>query len=299
MLNLDFGNDDDVPMHDAPLERQASVAAREGELLVNAFESSVSVPPEKAVAALHADGVAAVDSVIDGTTATSLRDHVNELLAQCLDRDDPDATGSDGGEALLGAIMCRRNRWDVKLSLDDPIVDTALTQTLAALGRPLAKLLGAGCQLFELGALAVDEGAPRQPVHPDTPHTRRRSVVTCLVALQDVELSMGPTHFLPRTHTERDRAAQWGADPADDEDVAEVLADSACRIPLPRRGDAVLFDARTLHCGSAHTRKHGPRRILFYCSFRARFACNHWCARQPAHTNSYFPRISSCMCMCL
>ena len=42
MLNLDFDQQDDVPMHDAPLERQVSVAAAEGRLLVNAFEGSSS-----------------------------------------------------------------------------------------------------------------------------------------------------------------------------------------------------------------------------------------------------------------
>ena len=48
------------------------------------------------------------------------------------------------------------------------------------------------------------------------------TLLTVFVALQDVAPSMGPTHFLPRTHTQRARLALWGTDPADDEEVAEL-----------------------------------------------------------------------------
>ena len=272
-LSLDF-DDDDVPMHDAPLERQASVAASEGKLLVNAFEGSVPVPPPRIQHAMRAEGVVAVDNVLDAATADELRTHVNARLTREL-LQDQDATNADG-ERLLGQIMCRSHRWDLKLDLADPVVNTAVEQMLASFGGSLVSLLGHGARLFELGALAVDEGAPRQPVHPDTPFSSAISVVTVLVALQDVALDMGPTHFIPRTHTERARAAQWGYDPTDDEEVAELLTASACRIPLPRKGDAVAFDARTLHCGSAHTAKHGSRRILLYCSFMRRRGCKDW-----------------------
>ena len=265
MLLLDFDGDT-VPMHDAPLERQAAVAEAEGRLLVNAFEGQPPLPASHLASGLRADGVAAVDHVLDGTTATQLRNHVNERLARSLD---VDHGATHDGEQLLGMIMCREKRWDLKLDLAEPIVAEAFSRLLSAIGSPLVSLLGSGACLFELGALIVDEGAPRQPVHPDTPYSTRISVVSCVVALQDVSLDMGPTHFLPRTHTERSRAALWGSDPADDEEVAELLETSACRIPLPRCGDAVLFDARTLHCGSAHTRRGGPRRVLFYCSFRS------------------------------
>ena len=162
--------------------------------------------------------------------------------------------------------MCRSRRYD----LDEPAVAAALSQLLGALGRPLVSLLGRGAQLFELGALIADAGAPRQPLHPDTPFSARLRVATCTVALQDVAMTQGPTNYLPRTHTE---PLDWGSDPTDDEDVAEQLASTPCRIPLPRRGDAVIFDSRCFHCGGAHT--GGPRRVLFYCSFQARGAWRH------------------------
>ena len=62
-------------------------------------------------------------------------------------------------------------------------------------------------ELFELGALVSDPTAPRQPLHPDTPWGKRLSVVTVVVALCDVDLAMGPTLFLPRTHCVQ---ALWG-----------------------------------------------------------------------------------------
>ena len=72
----------DVPMHEAPLERQASVAAAEAELLVNAFEGSVPVPPSKAVAAMRAEGVVQMDGVMNCTTARALRAHVCARLQE-------------------------------------------------------------------------------------------------------------------------------------------------------------------------------------------------------------------------
>ena len=83
MLLLDFDGDT-VPMHDAPLERQAAVAEAEGRLLVNAFEGQPPLPASHLASGLRADGVAAVDHVLDGTTATQLRNHVNERLARSL-----------------------------------------------------------------------------------------------------------------------------------------------------------------------------------------------------------------------
>ena len=155
----------DVPMHEAPLERQASVAAAEAELLVNAFEGSVPVPPSKAVAAMRAEGVVQMDGVMNCTTARALRAHVCARLQEIQSGDE----SPTDCERLLGQIMCRRMRWDLKLDLADAVVSAALEQTLAVLGQPLVSLLGCGARLFELGALAVDAGAPRQPVHPDTP----------------------------------------------------------------------------------------------------------------------------------
>ena len=255
----------DAAINDAPLDAQISVGAHEADLLLEAPREGV--PPvlrQRAAEAIHNDGLCTVDSVVSQSAAWALLTHVNHRLGESLCSDEK------SGEAMLGAILCRQHRHDLKLDLGVPSVHGALTAALAALGTPLTTLLGSGAELFELGALVSDDGAPQQPLHPDVPWHSRLTVVTAVVALQDVDKSMGPTLYLPRTHTERSRAALWGFDPQDDDEIAGMLSQSALRIPLLRAGDCILFDARTMHCGGANT--SGKRRVLFYFSFRRRRA---------------------------
>jgi hypothetical protein len=47
----------------------------------------------------------------------------------------------------------------------------------------------------------------------------------------------------------------------------QLLRASVLRVPLLRSGDALLFDSRVLHFGSAHT-GGAPRRVCFYFSLR-------------------------------
>ena len=251
-------------MHSQSITAQIDVALKEElHLQIAPREGSKPVAVADLAQALRADGVASVEGVIDCATAKELRKHVEKSLGVlCL------RGGDEHEEELLGDVLCRRNRFDVKLNLSEPAVAAAITLTLRKTGTALARVLGLRAKLFELGALVADDGAPRQPLHPDTPWSASASVLTIMIALQDMNIDMGPTHFLPRTHTERLRSALWGGDPETDEEVADVLAGSTCRIPLPRAGDAVVFDARTLHCGSANV--SGKRRVIFYLSFRAR-----------------------------
>ena len=73
-------------------------------------------------------------------------------------------------------------RYDIKLSLQEPAVRSALEEALRAAGPACAHVLGPRPELFELGALVADGGAPRQPVHPDTPWHEAAAVVSCFVA---------------------------------------------------------------------------------------------------------------------
>ena len=106
-----------------------------------------------AARALRTDGLAHVEDVLDGATASALLAHVNRRLDCALAASADAATpqqrsaaiggaAGGGGEALLGAIMCRSRRYDLKLDLDEPAVAAALSQLLGALGRPLVSLLG-------------------------------------------------------------------------------------------------------------------------------------------------------------
>ena len=125
-------------------------------------------------------------------------------------------------------------------------------------------MLGAEPELFELGALVADGGAPRQPIHPDTPWDETAVVVSCFVALQPVEADMGATNFLPRTHAHspsqqaylQGQPSPWGAPrpavapPEGRSTWDDLLQRAPRRVPLLKRGECALFDSRILHCGS-------------------------------------------------
>lgn len=130
-------------------------------------------------------------------------------------------------------------------------------------GAVVARAVGEDATLYELACLVSEKGAPRQPVHPDNPYQDTAPLVTCFVALQDISIDMGPTTFLPRTHTAAAHAAFDASTAARD----ALLGETPARVALLRAGDCALFDSRTLHCGGANTER-GDTRAIFYFSFR-------------------------------
>jgi len=83
-------------------------------------------------------------------------------------------------------------------------------------------------------------------------------IYTCLVALQDIEPDMGPTHVWPATNTVEHHATLWSTNTGDKLFVAE--ADKAFGITRKdmtlKKGDLVMYDSRTMHCGGANTSKN-------------------------------------------
>ena len=75
---------------------------------------------------------------------------------------------------------------------------------------------------------------------------------------------MGPTIFLPRTHTSEAHAL---FDDREGEGHWWLLEHSPQSLGVLSRGDVSLFDSRLLHCGAANTSPR--RRVLFYFSFKA------------------------------
>ena len=59
----------------------------------------------------------------------------------------------------------------------------------------------------ELACLISEPGSQQQPLHPDTPYTPRPPLYAAFVALQDVDVEMGPTIYLPGTHTKEEHTA--------------------------------------------------------------------------------------------
>jgi hypothetical protein len=225
--------------------------------------------PSRALRALRTDGFARIDGCLGRSSATSLLAHVNEALAGALhaSRVNPDADA-----AYFGDILVRAHRHDLKLSLQAPPVRAALKEAALSL-RPLVAgmLADENAELFELAALVSDPGAPRQPIHPDTPFVANEGplIVTAFLALQDIDESMGPTTFVPGTHTAAAHRAYSSSANGAAAKVA-LLSNTPNRRGLLLAGDATLFDSRLLHCGGANHSLR--RRVLFYFSFRRRAA---------------------------
>ena len=219
--------------------------------------SSVRDDATSMIASFRADGIVRVDRMLRDETSGALLRHINALLA--------DVRAHSAGERRLGNILAREHRYDVLLGLEAPVV-AALTEALDALKAPLSSLVGEDALLVELAAVVSDPRAPRQPVHPDTRFEDGFSTCTVQLALQDVDEAMGPTIFLPGSHTEEAHAAYLtGAD-----EKTRLLRTGPVTRGLLRRGDATLYDSRLLHCGDANDSRE--RRVLFYFSFRARGA---------------------------
>jgi len=215
------------------------------------------------VAALCTDGVTCLRDVLGRDQAHGLLLHVNHKLSQAVAADAADAVGATA-EPLFGDVLGRLNRYDLKLHISE--VRTALEAVAQVVGPSISRMLGSQAVLYELGALVADPGAPRQQVHPDTDWSPEAAAISCFVALQDIDETMGPTIFLPRTHTEVVHDVYHSTDAAD---MQDLLRHAPYRVALLRAGDCALFDSRLLHCASANVTH---RRVVFYFSLRSRSA---------------------------
>ena len=229
--------------------------------------------------ALCTNGVVRIDGAIDVSVADELLTYVNGALEEAL-RSSRDSIMLDAGDNYVqyfGNVLARQDlkcgttrRHDLKLDLTPP-VEAALKDLLTNFGPALSECLGADAVLYELAALISDPGAPAQPFHPDTPFLDEQgvAVLTAFVALQPIDETMGPTRFLPASHTAEDHAA-FNARDDDGAAMLTLLRSRPCDSGLLGQGDATLFDSRLLHCGTANVSPR--RRVLFYASFRARDA---------------------------
>jgi ectoine hydroxylase-related dioxygenase (phytanoyl-CoA dioxygenase family) len=117
----------------------------------------------------------------------------------------------------------------------------------------------------EFSALVCDPSADSQPIHPDASYTddNLAPLWTVFCALQDVDVDMGATVFLPRTHQ---KDVHQDLNTADLDAKNKMLAHAEYRRSTLKAGDCAVMDARTLHFGSANTSEH--RRVLLYFTIR-------------------------------
>jgi ectoine hydroxylase-related dioxygenase (phytanoyl-CoA dioxygenase family) len=171
-------------------------------------------------------------------------------------------------------VLLKTNRCDLLLPLaQQPLkaLSEVVVENKGVMGHVIEIMLGKQAVLYELSSLISDPGSQRQVVHPDTPYggaggagQSEPVLFSAFVALQDVELDMGPTLFLPRTHTEAMHAQFIDQRAGKDELLRTVPV--VCGL-LPK-GSATIFDSRLLHAGSANRSAAGRSRALFYFTFK-------------------------------
>lgn len=134
--------------------------------------------------------------------------------------------------------------------------------TLRYLYENLVTLKG---EFYEIAAVITDPGSNRQTIHPDLPFKSKAPLYVIFLALQDITEDMGATTFLLRTHTKIENEKFKSNDmQVKDQQLSKV----DCRLSTLKKGDAVLFDARILHCGNANDAIKGSTRALLNFSFR-------------------------------
>ena len=167
-----------------------------------------------------------------------------------------------------------------RLPLSAPVRE-AMRHSLSSLGPVLRSALGPKAVMWELACIVANPGAPHQSFHRDAgePSQPQPGLFSVFIALQDVTCEMGPTVFIPRTHSDEAMAADQQLREAEERYLAAreraiadigLLADaesaaraykSMNRAPLLRAGDALVYDSRLRHCGSANVCAE-PRRIF-------------------------------------
>ena len=245
-----------------------SKAATDTPLMRMAFDQAQVVRKE---------GVLRINSAMTPSCADALRNHVleeqsaaNRHAEEC-----PELATS-----LFGVECARKFRCDLQLSLlrgghkadNGGIVTQEHTYAVAdALQELLGKdgtlryicesLVTTQGEFYELAAVITNPGSDRQTVHPDLPFQSDAPLYVVFVALQDVTMDMGPTSFLLRTQTKESIELFNDHTKRD-----ELLRTSKCAVSTLKKGDAVVFDARLLHCGNANL--SNSTRVLFNFSFR-------------------------------
>lgn len=237
-------------------------------------------------------GFVVVRNVVDPAVCDCLREHVLATTDEASRQERRD---------LFGDIQEQGNRWDLKLDLCEPVV-AALNGFAEHCGPVLEGFMSAKrseMKIVELAAISSDPGAKVQPVHADTVHgvtrflqsdlmmpeasadaeededdslgeimkavaTDTALICSALVALQDVDEAMGPTHVWPGTNTVEHHNTLVGLHATGSLDVRS--ADAAFRVGHQKmclsKGDLVLYDSRTMHCGGANFSSASRRSVL-------------------------------------
>uniref|UniRef100_A0A7S2IAS3 Uncharacterized protein n=1 Tax=Helicotheca tamesis TaxID=374047 RepID=A0A7S2IAS3_9STRA len=221
---------------------------------------------------LKKDGVVRIDNVLPSKIADQMRSYVYDLRQKA--ETDVEA-GTVKPIQRFADVLLRKDRCDLTIPLgENEIATIALEKVLleSAAGQTIKSILGKGSVLYELSCLMSDPGSQRQVMHPDTPYLEGKDAVlyTCFIALQDIRMDMGPTTWLPGTHTAKahevfqDNDSSSGKESRKD----EMIRTHPSVLGLLPKGCCAIFDSRCLHCGTAN-KSEDDSRALFYFSFKS------------------------------
>jgi hypothetical protein len=247
-------------------------AQKDESVSYNKFNSDVDGSGHGAIIQRH--GIARINSVLMTNTAEVLKNYVDE---EKIRSEDEIARGEVRPLSRFTRVLLKSNRCDLLLPFDtknDSIMQ-ALYELLGdgtksnpgTVGSVIESTLSSDAELYEFACLFSDPGSDRQVIHPDVKHQgdaqkRTGPILTCFVALQDVDEAMGPTDFLPGSNTAESHMQLNNFDLRDD-----MLQKVPTKVSLLKEGDCSIFDGTTLHAGTAN--KSDKRRRLFYFTFRS------------------------------
>jgi len=226
---------------------------------------------------LEREGVVRIDGALSNDIADSMREFVINLRQTA---EEEVNSGTARSIDRFANVLLRKNRCDLKIPLGSKEVNEALHHVLckSPVRQTIEELLSPDAILYELSCLISDPGSQRQVVHPDNPcvikgenikDNNEPVLLTCFIALQDIDMTMGPTVWLPKTHNLETHTLF--RDETTGPDNSESPKDKLLRttpgvLGMLPKGSCAVYDSRVLHCGSANKSKNS--RALFYFSFK-------------------------------
>jgi len=224
-------------------------------------------------AILQKHGVARINNVLSPETADLLTQFVDDEKLLC---EEQITDGHVPEISRFSKVLLKKSRWDLLLQFEESDVIMQALNELLGDGKKtkdypvmnvIHSTLGPDAELYELACLISDQGSDRQVIHPDIAfqgenQIRTGPLVTCFIALQDIDSQMGPTEFLPQSNTNHFHDQLNGQGTKN-----EMLSNVCSKLSLLKQGDCSIFDATTLHAGTANRSK--DRRRLFYFTFRS------------------------------
>ena len=213
-------------------------------------------------------GVVRIDNVLSSNMADNVREYVFKLRQKS---ENEVADGSVQPIQRFADVLLKSNRCDLTIPVGEEVITKALNEALreSAVGQTIASIFSDNAVLYEFSCLISDPGSQRQVIHPDTPFLEGKGPVlyTTFIALQDIHVDMGPTTWLPGTHTFEAHEEFKDDDSSNGQSRKDsLLRTSDIALGILPKGSCAIFDSRLLHCGTANRSEQS--RALFYFSFK-------------------------------